>query len=100
VDSVVVPRGSCVVVVELVVVPPEGSGVTVVVVELLGGGSTGGGVVVVVVVVVVLPSEFTVEFVVLCASASGATAKPMAKTTTLASVNRPTIDLFISTSWL
>ena len=84
---------------ELVVVPPEGSGVTVVVVELLGGGSTGGGVVVVV-VVVVLPSEFTVEFVVLCASASGATAKPMAKTTTLASVNRPTIDLFISTSWL
>ena len=86
-------------VVELVIVPPEGSGVTVVVVELLGGGSTGGGVVVVV-VVVVLPSEFTVEFVVLCASASGATATPTAKTRTLASVNRPTIDLFISTSWL
>jgi hypothetical protein len=99
VDSVVVPRGSCVVVVELVVVPPEGSGVTVVVVELLGGGSAGGGVVVVV-VVVVLPSEFTMEFVVLCASVRGMTAKPIVRARALASKNRPTTDLFISTSQL
>ena len=75
------PDGSVVVVVLCVVVPPPTSGVVVVVVvwvdpsgavvvvlELPGGGSTGGGVVVVVVVVV--PSEFTVELVVLCAWAA------------------------------
>jgi len=96
---VVAPEGSWVVVV--VVVPPEPSGATVVVLELPGGGTGGGnnGGVVVVVVVVVLPSGFTVESVLEpCANATEVRTKPAMRTSALASVARPRMDLFISTS--
>src|SRR5436309_3200641 len=101
------PDGSVVVVVLCVVVPPPTSGVVVVVVvwvdpsgavvvvlELPGGGSTGGGVVVVV-VVVVLPSEFTVEVVVLCAWAA-VMANPIASIAALPSAVRRACVLFMS----
>ena len=103
------PDGSVVVVVLCVVVPPLRSGVVVVVVvwvdpsgavvvvlELPGGGSTGGGVVVVV-VVVVLPSEFTVELVVLCACAA-VKARPIATIAALPSAIPRLCFLFMSSS--